>query len=677
MKRIILLNLLLLGLIFSASAQRFPFGQVDQVALDMKKYDKDASAHAVVIKEYGETGFIPADFGYTNILHEYHVKIKILDKEGLKYGTIEIPVYNGDVLGKEGLKYGKIDIPLYNSDMSEMSEEVLDVTGITTYTDENGAVKTVELRAYDVNTIKQNKNHRVVKFTMPALKPGCVIEYTYRLVSPFLLNMPPWSFQSYIPKIISTYATSVPAFWSYNTILRGGLKLTRNTSNTVPKCFTLGATKTDCVYSLYEITDVPAFVEESYMAPSKNYMSGLYFELSYYSTKHTFQPVKVATDWEAVDQQFQDNIFFGDQLKKIDFLKSKIALLLTEGTDQLTQAKAVYKYIQRNMKWDSINARGSENIRRALDKRTGDAGDINLLLVAALNVAGINTAPVLTSTRNHGMINKQYPSMNAFDYIIAEVNIDNKTYLLDATDPALPFGVLPLRCINDKGRVLSLDKPSHWIDLNTNQAQNSTYLLNLTMQDDGKITGTLTSRFTSYSAYQKRLEIKRFKDADAYAADLDQQLSGLKITGSEITNLDSLDYPLTESFNIEADVAVQNDKLSFNPYLINRIIANPFKSEDRIYPVDLGISSDAKVIINVSYPKNYSIENAPQSATLSLPEQGGRFSITSQVDNNSLSLTSTLSLKKPIYTVDEYQQLRELYDKVIEQQKQELIFKKK
>ena len=47
--------------------------------------------------------------------------------------------------------------------------------------------------------------------------------------------------------------------------------------------------------------------------------------------------------------------------------------------------------------------------------------------------------------------------------------------MLDATDPLLPFGMLPLTCLNDKGRVFSLDKPSYWMDLNLPQRESSTY----------------------------------------------------------------------------------------------------------------------------------------------------------------------------------------------------------
>jgi hypothetical protein len=355
-----------------------------------------------------------------------------------------------------------------------------------------------------------------------------------------------------------------------------------------------------------------------------------------------------------------------------------VAPVIAGITDQYEQARAVYKYIQKSVKWDSIYAIRSDNIRKALDnKRASDGGDINLLLVAALKAAGLNSCAVVLSTRDHGAINSQLPSSTAFNYLVAQVDLGDRIYLLDATDPMLPFGVLPMRCLNNKGRVLSLDKPAHWIDLTAYQNGSSTYLFNLKQEDNGKLKGTLTTRFPGYAGYEKRTLIKKYSDTKKYVDSLDESLSGLKISRSEITNLDSLDMPITENFDIEIDTKQNGEMTSFNPYLINHIITNPFKTESRRYPVDFGMPSDLKIILNISLSENYRVENPPMNTGLSLPDQGGRFSVTSQSADNSLSVTNTLSLKKSAYTVDEYQSLREFYDKIMVQEKSEIILKKK
>src|SRR5580698_8152382 len=83
----------------TAFAQDFKFGEVDNEALDMKKYDKDTSAHAVILNEYG-TSRIGFDNDYRVIItFTYHAKIKFFDNKDFEsegVGAFEVPVYNGD-----------------------------------------------------------------------------------------------------------------------------------------------------------------------------------------------------------------------------------------------------------------------------------------------------------------------------------------------------------------------------------------------------------------------------------------------------------------------------------------------------------------------------------------------------------------------------------------------------
>src|ERR1700753_1412107 len=105
-------------------AQDFPYGETDGKALDMKRYDKDTSAHAVVLNEYGTSKIILDNDDYSKVIFEYHTKIKVFDKKEFDKGTIEIPIYNGD---------------------SEVYEEVREIMGTTFYKDENGQVQKAEL----------------------------------------------------------------------------------------------------------------------------------------------------------------------------------------------------------------------------------------------------------------------------------------------------------------------------------------------------------------------------------------------------------------------------------------------------------------------------------------------------------------------------------------------------
>ncbi|HLZ15527.1 MAG TPA: hypothetical protein VKQ08_00710 [Cyclobacteriaceae bacterium] len=91
----------------------FAFGRITNKELEMKIYPADTSAAAVVLSEFGEARFddhvsAASSTGGTmswasvNIVFDYHIKIKILKKEGLKKGNFEVPLHkDGNTVDRE------------------------------------------------------------------------------------------------------------------------------------------------------------------------------------------------------------------------------------------------------------------------------------------------------------------------------------------------------------------------------------------------------------------------------------------------------------------------------------------------------------------------------------------------------------------------------------------------
>jgi hypothetical protein len=655
-----LFNLLILTLFSTiASAQNFAFGDYSQKEMDMKRYDADTSAHAVVLNEYGTSTINEVADERIKIIYEYHVKIKILDAKAFDKGTVEIPFY---------------------TESDDSYENVSEIKGITTYKDDDGIIQRAELNPSKVITVKENKYWSSLKFALPNLRSGAIIEYTYQHTTPFWDKFHAWHFQDDIPKITSMYEVHIPAFWSYNVLLRGSLRLTKNTSKLEKGCFSRRGATCDCSHIVYGMENIPAFVEEDYMTSPKNFLSAIYFNLFEYTNLNTGSKILVTKDWKDIDYNLKHADYFGSQLRRKDLLKQYITPVITGQATELAKAKAIYAYIQKNIKWNGLNSRGSDDgIRKALDKHTGNVADVNLALVTALNSAGINTEAVLLSTRTNGLINKLYPVENEFNYVIARTTINGAFYLLDATDPLLSFGLLPLKCLNDQGRVMSLDKPSYWIDLVAEHRKNSTSSLDLTLQNDGKIRGTITTYSIGYQAYEKRKAIKKFNTIDEYVENLDEQMGKIKILKSEVQNLDSLDLPLSEKYEIEINAFdnLNHTRLAFNPFIFDRLIANPFKLNERNYPVDWGMPSDNRVILTMHLPENYVVENFPQGVAISLPNTGGKFITTFNGEDNGFTFSNMTQFNKSIYIPEEYPYLKEFYNKIISAEKTEIIFKKK
>lgn len=81
-------------------------------------------------------------------------------------------------------------------------------------------------------------------------------------------------------------------------------------------------------------------------------------------------------------------------------------------------------------------------------------------------------------------------------------------------------------------------------------------------------------------------------------------------------------------------------------------------------------------MITLTLPAGYAAE-LPKPATISLPDQGGRFVYAaSSPTPGTVQLVSRLTLDKPVYGAEEYAALREFYRLALAKQAEALVIKK-
>ena len=653
-------KLITLGILLSSaltlSAQDFEFGKLSDTDLVMKRYNKDTTAHAVVLREFGKAW---VNNGYWPIVFEYHVRIKIFDSKAFDKGDVTIELCRSD---------------------NGTSETANFIKATTYYPDDNGAIQHADINAANIFRENVDKYHDLVKFALPKLREGCVIEYSYTTESPYILNFHGWDFQSDIPKIYSEFEANIPDVFEYKVTLRGLLKFNKNTVKSTTCIFNnyYGGVGR-CLVFTYAMADIPAFEQESYMLAPKNYRSALYYELASELDGKGMRQL-ISTDWGSVDAEFKREDIFGRLHRRNNLLRDSLPKAIVRQPDKLEKAKAVYNFIQKQLKWDGKFGLFSEDgIKKANDLHTGSSADVNISLIEALNAAGIKTDAVLLSTRDNGVVNKMLPVISDFNYVIAKVDINNQTYLIDATDPLLPFGLLPQRCINDQGRVMSVNKPSYWIDLVQTQKKQSSAVINLNLQPDGKVNGTITAYLLGYDAYEKRIEIKKYNTVDEYMEHFAGNLQNIRITKWKIDGIDSLDQPVTETFDIElkTDNKFNTNDITINPAFWDPITENPFTLPERHYPVDMGITTKHTLVLSINYPDGYTFTSKPEPLGMALPNNGGKFVTDIDMEQNSIKYSQSMEFKKAIYSPQEYPYLKELFNKIIQNQKATIIFTKK
>ena len=119
------------------------------------------------------------------------------------------------------------------------------------------------------------------------------------------------------------------------------------------------------------------------------------------------------------------------------------------------------------------------------------------------------------------------------------------------------------------------------------------------------------------------------------------------------------------------------DNLVFNPFFLDKIDTNPFKLAERSFPVDRGMPSEDRFILTMHLPSQYTVEKPLQPMAIGLPNNGGRFLSDYIADNNSFTFSNVIQFNKSIYTPEEYPYLKEIFNKIIQTEKAEMVFKKK
>lgn len=634
---------------FSQKNKEYTFGELKNEELNLKIYNLDTIANALVLYESGYTDFkIKNDKVIISTRH--YKKIKIFNREGYKHASFSIRLYNN----KTGF------------------ESVDAIKAIT----HNNLHKTF-LSKSEIFEEKVNENWKEIKFTMPNLKEGSIVEVEYTIETPFKFNLTGWEFQSDIPKIFSQYKASIPGNYYYNRKLNGYLKLKTNSSTIKKDCFSIpgNAGSANCEEITYVMENIPAFEVEEYMTDKENFISKIKFELSEFlwfdGTKE-----KYTTTWEAVDREFKTDKNIGGQFKKNKLFSDKLPTEIKLLNSDLEKAKAVYSFIQNHFTWNTkYGIFGNINLKEAFENKVGNVGEINISLINALKAAGLKGELILLSTRENGFPTKLHPVITDFNYIIAKVTIDNKTYLLDATNKLAPFGLLPFKCLNGFGRAMDFENESYWIDIVPVNTSKTNLSVSLKLNNDGTFNGKYKKESYGYQALFRR-EIILNKSNDAIISEFERNFNNLEVIDYKIENQTDFEKPLVEIIN----VLIKNDDNAtthyLNPFFDEQFKENPFKQENRLYPIDFGYPKEYNVDFLLELPLNYTLKSFPESKAYALPKNSAKFILTMKNnEENIVALNSSIIIDKPVFNNFEYESLKILFKHIINSQKTDLIIK--
>lgn len=648
-----------------AIAQSVPakFGKVDEAELNMKTYDKDTSAAAIVLSDVGFSYF-SYNTGF-KVIYERHTRVKVLKKSGYDVANIVIP-YIQQPGGKEYIS--NIKGYTYNVEGGKTIKHKLDASSM-----------------YDekLNDIWYSKT-----MTMPNVKEGSVIEYSYSISSDFLFNLRSWEFQTTVPVVYSAYSVRIPEYFNFKQENQGYLPfdvskaeggfdnfIMPNADRVLLMDEASKGVKISNTTFKWVIKDAPALRQEDHITTLRDYQSRIDFELQTINYPGRL-PQVVIGNWDKVTHDLMNAERFGAQLNRKGFFKHEVAAIVTKHREPEQQMAAIYDLVKNTVKWNGVYGYGTSGpIRKAFENRAGNIADINLMLVAMLQDAGLDAAPVLLSTRENGRAPMGAPMLHKFNYVIAHVIINGKEHLLDATDPLVPAGMLPVHCLNGQGRLIKRED-QRWVDLVPAGMYSSFFSGDLAISPTGSMNGKITESSSGYQALRLRKKIKDDGE-EKYAEESVKELGNYKIEKPAFANLHSLGESLNISYNLTAngnDRAV--DVIYLNPMLGQGEKESPFKPESRVYPVDLAVPIDKTYICRFTLPKGYELEESPKNTIVTLPDNGGQFMYMVQREGGVVQIMSKVSVLKPIYYAPDYPYLKEFYNQIVAKHAEQIVLKK-
>ncbi|WP_411766586.1 DUF3857 domain-containing protein [Winogradskyella sp. A3E31] len=672
MRKIIFLAIGLL-IINNTYSQDFKFGKISEEDLNETIHSIDSSANAAVLYRNENIYFLYNESKGFVQTKEVHERIKIYNKEGYDWSTKKIILYDGGG--------GK-------------SESVNSLKGAT-YNIEKGKVVKDRLKNDGIFEEDYNDYSKITTITMPNIQDGSIIEYSYKVISPFL-DIDDVIFQYDIPINKFDFSISSPEYYVYNTTynLKADYLPELKPSKKQSKISISG--KTDYVnagmrndrsssggvleYEDKILTaneeDIPSLKPEAYAGNINNYRSKLSFELKAILNQYGGIRESYSYNWEDVSKTIYNDSDFGNQLNKSNFFKEDIAPLVDGITNPYQKAIVLQEFIKSKIKWNGFYGYSAFNgVRKSYKEGEGNVADINLTLIAMLRSQGIEANPVLVSTKNNGI--PLFPTRKGFNYVICMVENQDGYILLDASEVYSTANVLPTRILNWQGRVIKDNGSSSWVSLRpSNQSAESTFL-NVKINDDFSVDGKIRKSITDQSALNYRTRYASM-DSEEHIKNLEKGKGDIEITELEVTNARDISKPYQYSYSYTASGVVDDigDNLYFSPLFFLTQDESPFKLEERKYPIDFVVPIQDKYTVNIMLPENYKVETMPESEIMEFKNGAATFSYVSKVNGKYLQFNIALDINTSLIDPLDYGVFKAFFENMIKKQNEQVVLTK-
>ena len=501
--------------------------------------------------------------------------------------------------------------------------------------------------------------------SMPALKPGVCIEYQVTLedAGAESVGSASWfwggyNFQSTDPTLQSAYALRVPKGMDFK------WKAIHCQLN--PQILHEEETST----YLWTYGETPALKKE-YNMPATN---DVVPRLSYSSVE----------SWDAVYNWYRDvakDRYTVDQAIE-EMVEELTADLLTEDD----KIRAIYHFVASQIRYVGIElgqgAYQPTPADQVLNVRYGDCKDKTTLMIAMLDLVGIEAFPVMLNPAPYQHIDPELPSLGQFSHLIAAIPRENGGYIwLDPTADTCSYGDLPARNRGRKGFVIRSER-GEFVDIPISTPESNRLVVDteIALTEDGTVRGTMQIDTLGQYNIEARLEYKQVSPSawkDTLAVGLSKQFPGVRVDAVQISDLEDLNVPvqLNVAFTVEDYAELVDNRLMF-PLPIDEFsdYAEIFAAIERQHPLDLSYPMQMKKTIRIALPEGW---RATFPKDVRLENRFASMERQCKLEGNRIHYEINFTIKESVILPEDYPAAKRFFDMLVREDRTQLILEKR
>lgn len=645
MNRILLLLLLF---IFASSYAQVKFGKISKEELALSKSELEPEAAAEIISKVGRYEVV-----YNKVTEAFEVNKEV---------EVRVKVYDKD---KTPTHLLNMQVPTY---IMESSKEKIFGVRASTYNLEDGKIKETKVSRSDIFTEKMSDYLEVHKLAFPNVKNGSILEYKYTINTTRFFDLDTWFIQDEVPVKYNRFYIQYPEFFVYKKDFRGGfaenIKTNRKRSE-----FTFSNITEELIYE-----NLAALKEEPFVQNTDNLKTSIRYELQEYSNPgYGYQ--NFSKTWSQIVNDLFNSSSYGGELSGNNFLDDDVDTF-NSIEDPIKRMNAIFEFVKENYTWNKyLGLSPDKGTRKTFREKTGNGTDLNFILISMLRKSGFDAYPVVLSTVENGMLN-YFPTKQKLNHTITGVLLDGEPFIMDPTEKLSKINMLPRRDLNFVGYMM-MDGGSYKEVNLVNQINSEIKNTIIYEIKDERVHGNFVQTKTNYFAMN---DLRRKADDESnfekkIAAGFDVDVVG--ITSRENSQNDAIRYQV--DFQDSKSMEMIGNKMFIKPLLFTATKSNAFKfkNEERQYPLEFGTPMTYLTQIKFTIPEGYVVESLPAPKKVLLSQNAGGYSIEFNQEGDHVVAQALLHIGYSVLPQSFYKEVRNMFEKVIEVENEQIILQKK